>query len=128
MEEIYLHLYPNAFKDENSTMAKEFKADNYMHRVDSQDRGYLDIQQLQIVRRTETIDWESVGLSAYEIDDTILKAKLPDPLPPGGELLIELTFYAENVHDFAWLASPDFLYEGGEWDGIPILAQRSTFR
>lgn len=31
-----------------------------------------------------------------------------------------VTFLAENVHDFAWSASTDFMYENGNWEDVEI--------
>jgi len=31
-----------------------------------------------------------------------------------------VTFHAEQVHDFVWTTSPDYLYQTGQWGNIPI--------
>lgn len=237
LDRIYLHLYPNAFKNENSTLVREAKRYYRDRSITPDNNGYIDILEFRISRKETDVTPAEAPVMAYRVDDTILESKLPDRLPPGGELQLYIKFYekitsiinrggwrgnqydlgqwypklvvydengwhpdqyhangefygefgtfdvtitlpynhivaatgvvvegdpgwtwvevdtslsdvewdeayekklkeietrgeeskertvkfhAENVHDFAWLACPDFLYERGEWNGIPI--------
>jgi hypothetical protein len=43
---------------------------------------------------------------------------LIDGLPGDGRKRVR--WRAEDVHHFAWTTSPDYIYEGGEWNGIAI--------
>ncbi len=237
LDRIYLHLYPNAFKNENSTMAQEAKRYYRDRSITPENNGYIDILEFRITRKETDINPTEAPVVAYRVDDTILESMLPERLPPGEELQLYVKFYekitslvtrggrrgnqydlaqwypklvvydqngwhpdqfhangefygefgtfdvaiklpydyivcatgvpvegdpgwswvqvdtslsdeewkeahdqqleeikkkgeqnkertvkfrAEKVHDFAWLTSPDFLYEKGEWNGIPI--------
>lgn len=42
---------------------------------------------------------------------------LPEAPQPGRK---RIRFRAEDVHHFAWSASPDYIYEGGRWRDIPV--------
>ncbi|MFZ5517164.1 MAG: M1 family aminopeptidase [Candidatus Zhuqueibacterota bacterium] len=43
-----------------------------------------------------------------------------DDVPANSTRTLELTYHAENVHNFTWACNPDFLHETDTWNGIAI--------
>ncbi|NOZ61668.1 MAG: hypothetical protein GXO74_08295 [Calditrichaeota bacterium] len=93
LDRVYLHLYPNAFKNENSTMAKESKKFLRPMRINSRNNGYLDILEFRIMRKGTNLPPEQAPIAAYRVDDTILESPLPEKLLPGQEVQLYLRFY-----------------------------------
>ena len=93
LDRIYLHLYPNAFKNQHSTMAQEAKNLNYRQRITPYNNGYIDILEFRISLQDSNISAEDAPVVAYLVDDTILESSLPEPLPPGEELQFYIKFY-----------------------------------
>ncbi|HEX9971830.1 MAG TPA: hypothetical protein VGD14_07150, partial [bacterium] len=112
---IYLHLYPNAFKNEKSTLATEGKRYYRDRSITPDNNGYIDILEFRIARKETDVDPTEAPVMAYRVDDTILESMLPDPLPPGGELQLYIKFYEKItslINRGGWRGNQ---YDFGQW-------------
>jgi len=97
LDRIYLHLYPNAFKNENSTFAQEAKRLYYRGSITSENNGYIDILEFRIARKEANIAAIDAPIVAYRIDDTILESKLPEPLTRVQSYSFILNFMKKSI-------------------------------
>lgn len=90
LNELYFHLHPNRFMDEESLYAKEIGLSTF-DRVFFRkgDGGYLLVEELKI----------NGTLSEGTIDDTILRIDLKEPIPVGGEVEIFVVFRTKIPQD-----------------------------
>lgn len=105
--EIWLNVYPNAYKDRNSVWARESEQmkEFGFSLAQENDRGYLDIRSLQI-------DEES---PRYEIDDTRMRVILEKSLMPGDSVTFRVDFFLKIPKIFSRLGYKDNHYEIVQW-------------
>ena len=84
LEEFYLHLYPNAYRDKTSPLIRDFMRGTlyFIVGLTESRRGWIDVTRLAV----------DGGDVEFTVDGTILESGFPKPLPPGGTATIEVAF------------------------------------
>ncbi len=128
---IYMHLWPNAYKDNTTPMAKEFlrHGNNEFYHAKKEERGYID--QLDFKVDGQPAKWE---LLKDSID--ICKLYLNQPLKSGGKTTITTPFHVkipsgkfsrlghigQSYQITQWYPKPA-VYDRNGWNYMPYLTQ-----
>ena len=131
LREIYMHLWPNAYKNGSTALAKQ-KLENgntLLHYASVEDRGYIDGLDFEV--NGKKVAWE---LDAVHID--IGKLTLNEPLKPGNKIDITTPFHVkipkgifsrlghmgESYQITQWYPKPA-VYDKEGWHPMPYLDQ-----
>jgi hypothetical protein len=84
----WFHLYPNAYKDGNSLLARdaEVMGSAGVDFLKPEDRGFIEIRSI-------SVDGRQAAHSFKPGDETEMRVGLPEPLPPGGSVVFDIDFY-----------------------------------
>ena len=131
LSEIYMHLWPNAYRDKHSALAKQlYKNDEFtLHYGEDSLKGSID--SLNFTVNNNKVEW------AYdEKHQDICKIKLNQPLQPGEKITIATPFkvripsgeisrlghIGQSYQITQWYPKPA-VYDKNGWNPIPYLNQ-----
>jgi hypothetical protein len=89
----------------------------------------MDVPDSFIVAATGELSAGNPGWENAEVD-SIINTEIKKSIFQKQSKRRVVSFHAENVHDFVWTTSPDYVYEKGNWGDIliHILYQKSFFK
>ncbi len=119
LHEIYIHLWPNGYRDRNTALVKQQigHGNTNLFFADDKERGY--IQDLNF-----KINGQSVFYSLYQKQADIAEIKLTEPLLPGDSLFIETPFRVKIPGDFSRMGHQDQAYQITQWYPKPAVYDR----
>lgn len=128
---IYMHLWPNAYKDNTTALAKQLleNGDTKLYYSKEEERGYID--QIDFKINDQPARWE---LLKDSID--ICKLYLTEPLKPGEKVIITTPFHVkipsgefsrlghigQSYQITQWFPKPA-VYDNNGWNYMPYLNQ-----
>jgi Peptidase family M1 domain len=110
LKEVWFHLYPNAYKDNQTAFAQEtYREGSYRFFFAPQkDRGFIDIKTLQM-------GGVPIPPAQREIKDTEMKVLLPKSIAPGDSAVFAINFFVKVPDLFSRLGHVGRHYEISQW-------------
>ncbi|MES2837119.1 MAG: M1 family metallopeptidase [Bacteroidota bacterium] len=129
--ELYIHIWPNAYKNNNTALAKQLTENKELafYYSKPEERGFIDSLDFKV--NGAKVAWE---YDAKNID--ICKIILPSPLVPGGKITVSTPFYVkipsgefsrlghieQQYQITQWYPKPA-VYDARGWNAMPYLDQ-----
>jgi hypothetical protein len=115
--ELWFHLYLNAFKNSDSTFFRESGGQLRGDRMPDEGWGFVDVKS---IRRADGVDLLPGASFEHPDDDnaadrTVWRVPLPEPVPAGGELVLDLEFEAKLPRVFARTGHFRDYFLVGQW-------------
>ncbi len=130
LEFIYFHLWPNAYRDNNTALVRQFlqQGDRNLYYAKQQDRGFIDSLDFKV-------DNQSLKIEYVQDNPDIAKVYLPYALKSGKNITITTPFrvkipaaFSRFGHDkqtyavSQWYPKPA-VYDAHGWNPMPYLEQ-----
>ena len=116
ISELWFHLYLNAFKNTRSTFFEESSGRNREFRFVAGRWGWIDVTALKAggTDLTSAMRFEHPDDDNHE-DQTVMRVTLPQPVPPGGRVELDITFRAHLPEVYARTGYKRDFYFAGQW-------------
>jgi hypothetical protein len=117
VSELQFHLYLNAFKNTKSTFMKESGGQLRGDEMGKDSWGWIDIATIKTAAGADL----KPTLAFIQPDDgnkddqTVAKVVLPEPVPPGGSVTLDIAFMSKLPQVFARTGYRDDFYLVGQW-------------
>ncbi|MEM0997721.1 MAG: M1 family metallopeptidase [Bacteroidota bacterium] len=120
LDTLYLHLWPNAYKDNTTAFARQKRASGSRSFIEAKpiQRGYIDSLDLRI-------DGTPTPLTYWNNNWDIAAIALPDPLLPGEKLRLETPFRVKIPLSWSRLGHVNQQYQLCQWYPKPAVYDRN---
>jgi hypothetical protein len=120
--ELWFHLYLNAFRNNRSTFYRESGGGSRGDRAAKDDWGWIDVTEL---KRGDGRDLLPALTFEHPDDDnaedrTVARVRLPEAVPPGGEITLDIAFVDRLPEVYARTGWDGEFFAVGQW--FPKLA------
>ena len=115
--ELWFHLYLNAFKNTRTTFVKESGGQLRGDAMARDAWGWIDVTSIRTASGADLTKQLAFAQpdDGNRDDQTVARLPLPEPVPPGGSITLDIAFTAQLPRVFARTGFKDNFYLVGQW-------------